>query len=702
MAWWIFKRRWHRKNATHPKKSPSPSPPDLESQLQEDSDVEGATSSHPKSTAKRQTANSNPNTQGDKDNDASHVQSKTLSITSHIPHAKSSTSSADDCSSPTRHTSTTSSSSRLLPPMPPTSPSVPTFSSIGNVLCPQGVDVTEKQLDDIQTDLSSAAHLLPMDIHIDRVNMDLESLLPIVISDEIEPAAILRLQQQQLQQQQKLAELPLKETKPSIPLPVSAIAMPSLRRPTFVSRRSTDSYSGNRPRMSISSSHPPPPPPPTIPPPAIPVSYPGKHVDNYRYQGGVSSEAVARLSIHDPNPGAQLEYIRGRHPRVSSENELYPPSSRSSSRRSISMDSSARWLEDQDAALSSKGRVSTSSQRSFQSIHPPPSTPPPPPPDAADLAQSLQSIQRRRHQKKPSQILSPCFFSHAESSSGIPSPSPLSPLSPPLSPLAIQVPRPSSRAFFQGPSSSSGRGTPGSATPGRASSESPVPRLTFPPKSSKTPVPAPQTPSQLQHRRTRSRSISQAETYGLTSNAFPTSSLVPEAPTSSTPVLKQETMASATQSYLLLRRPSLVLNNQHRQPSSMNHPAAFSEDLKVANSPASLVSTPVGSEPSPLAQRHRRRRSRSLNSWREHSSSSILSSSSTLEGPSHPEGSPMSEQEYSLGDQEKSNVGSVRDPDQELQAIIADARVIAAAKCAAIKAARDAARSRQSYPRIYG
>ncbi|KAG9324830.1 hypothetical protein KVV02_001575 [Mortierella alpina] len=597
MAWWIFKRRWHRKNATHPKKPTAPSHPDLESQLQEDSDVEGATTSHPKSTAKRQTASSNPNTQGDRDIDASNVHYMTPSLTHHIPQVKTnntpnandsdtSTRHASTASSPTRHTSTTSSSSRFLPPMPPSSPSVPTFSSIGNVLCPQGVDVVNRQPGDAHADSASTARLLPMDVHIDRVDMDLESLLPIVISDEIEPAAILRLQQQQLQlQQQKQVEVPLKETKPQ---PAAATATPSLRRPNFVSRKSTDSCSSSRPRMSTSSNHPPPPPPPTIPPPAIPVASPGKHTGNYCNQSRVSSEALAGPSLHDPTPNDQLAYTRGRHPRAPTETGSDHSSSEPSARRSISVDSSARWLQDQSRSTSPKGRVSTSSQRSFHSIHPPPSTPPPPPPDGADLSQSSQSIQRRRHQKKPSQILSPCFFALAESSSSLPALSPLSPLSPPLSPLAIQVPRPSSRALFHGPSSSSGRGTPGSATFGRASSESPVPRLTFTPKSSRTPTPAPQTPSQVQHRRARSRSISQAETYGLTSIAFPASSLVPEMATSPPLLpLKQETLASATQSYLLLRRPSLVLNSQQQQSSLMNPPAALSEYVKVASSPAS-------------------------------------------------------------------------------------------------------------------
>ncbi|KAF9944843.1 hypothetical protein BGZ72_001912 [Mortierella alpina] len=233
MAWWIFKKRWHRKNATHPKKPTSPSPPDLESQLQEDSDVEGATSTLPKSITKRQTASSNTNTQGDKHTDASNVHYKTNAPTIHIPNVKTSTPNTDDNNTSTRHTSTTSSSSQLLPPMPPTSPSVPTLSSIGNVLCPQGVDLIEKQPVDAHTESASAPRLLAMDVHIDRVNMDLEALLPIVISDEIEPAAILRLQQQQLQQQQMLAEIPLKETKPSMPLPASTIATPSLRRPAF-------------------------------------------------------------------------------------------------------------------------------------------------------------------------------------------------------------------------------------------------------------------------------------------------------------------------------------------------------------------------------------------------------------------------------------------------------------------------------------
>ncbi|KAF9963861.1 hypothetical protein BGZ70_007143, partial [Mortierella alpina] len=386
MAWWIFKRRLHRKNATHPKKPTEPSHLDLESQVQEDSDVEGAVTSHPKSTTKRHTASSNPNTQGDRNTDASNVHYKTTSLTSNIPHVKTSTLDADDSHAPTCQTSTTSSSSQFLPPMPPSSPSVPTFSSIGDVLRPQGVDVA-KHADDRLTDATSAARLLPMDIHIDRVDMDLESLLPIVISDEIEPAAILRLQEQlqrQQLQQQLQAYMPLTETKPSsVPQPVSAVATPSLRRPTFVSRKSTDSYSGGKPRMSTSSSHPPPPPPPTVPPPAIPVSN----------QSGMSSEALTGSSIRNPSPNSQLAYIRGRHPRASTETESYPSSSAESVRRSISMDSSARCVEDQDESMSPKGRASTSSQRSFQSMHPPPTTPPPPPPVGTDLSQSAQSIQ---------------------------------------------------------------------------------------------------------------------------------------------------------------------------------------------------------------------------------------------------------------------------------------------------------------------
>ncbi|CAO3570741.1 unnamed protein product [Mortierella alpina] len=703
MAWWIFKRRVHRKNATHPKKPEAPSYRDCESQVQEDSDVEGATTSHPKPTTKRHTASSNTNTQSDKNTNASNVHNKTTSLTSHIPHVKTGIPSQDDSNAPRRQTSTTSSSSQYLPPMPPASPSASTFRSMGNVLSPQGVDVVQ-HTDNRHTGATSAVRLLPMDIHIDRVDMDMESLLPIVISDEIEPAAILRLQQllerQQLEQQVQ-AEMPLKETAPSVLQPASAVATPSLRRPAFVSRKSTDSYSSGRPRMSTSSSHPPPPPPPTIPPPAIPVSVPGGHASNHRNHSDTSNEALAGPSIHDPSPSGQLAYIRGRHPRASTETESYSTSSAHNVRRSISIDSSARCVEDQDGSVSPKGRVSTSSQRSYQSMHPPPNTPPPPPPDATDLSQPTQSIQRRRHQKKPSQILSPCFFTIAESSSTLPAISalsPLSPLSPPLSPLAIQVPRPSSRSYVHGPSSSSGRGTPGSATYGRASNESPVPRLTYTPKSNKTPAPAPAPqvgPSQVQHRRARSRSISQAETCGLSSNVFPTPSVVSEAPTSAPSLpLKQEIMASATQSYLLLRRPSMVLNHQQQpQPlpfSSMNPAAA----------------APLESDPCHSSPKHRRRRSRSLSSGRDHSSSSLFSFSSTLEGLYHADEGSVSEERSSKGDDERfSSVGSVRDSDLELQSIIADARVIAAAKCAAIKAARESSSSRyrQSYyQKVYG
>ncbi|KAG0287592.1 hypothetical protein BGZ96_008486, partial [Linnemannia gamsii] len=264
------------------------------------------------------------------------------------------------------------------------------------------------------------------------VGTDLASLIPIVGNDETKPVVVQPAPPKQAQvAQEHKPDIPPACTHPSSTSATETedtprestdtiiLPVPVPRRPKITTRISTDSViQGGRARISIAY---PPPPPPTIPPPAIP--------SGGQEQGRVP-ESSYRSSVYSVS-----NHPAGRRPtntRASTESSRIP-----CSRRSVSMDA---------ASFTPDGR-----RLSRKVIIPPPSMPPPPvplpppppvhlptpssPPSTPVPSTSLPS--RRRHQRSPSQTLNTSLFDSSDRSA----------ISPPLSPLAIQIPRPSSRSF---------------------------------------------------------------------------------------------------------------------------------------------------------------------------------------------------------------------------------------------------------------
>ncbi|KAF9907657.1 hypothetical protein BX616_000359 [Lobosporangium transversale] len=342
----------------------------------------------------------------------------------------------------------------------------------------------------------------PTDCHIDMLDVDVETLMPIIISEEIHtpiPAPLIRsIQAQQpkntpqelmeLNEQQDRAMINKQsnDSSPNDPI-ISMLPImptPTPRRPPLVLRKSTDNHISGR----ISMSHLPPPPPPSVPPPAIPSTSSGS-------TDGISSEAMSRPNIHVTNANATTP-TRGQRPRALTESNA--------SIRSISLDSSNR--QEENSELHSKSKT--------KRVIMPPSNPPPASPSSStpmSAAKPQQSqipvhVRRKGHQKTPSQIMSTGFFASPERS-------PLSPLSPPHSPMTIQIPRKmqSSRSSFV---ATAGQPFPHHTTTNVLNlnrPDSPTAGLNNPSPTSVSQQGAVVKSNKLQYRRAKSKSISQAE-----------------------------------------------------------------------------------------------------------------------------------------------------------------------------------------------
>ncbi|KAG0084251.1 hypothetical protein BGZ92_010072 [Podila epicladia] len=493
------------------------------------------------------------------------------------------------------------------------------------------------------------------DVHIDMVSLDLEKLMPIVISEELQlpgearPAAQSTPTTINIAPPVALPQIPIEpSTLVARPQPVHSTTevtpSPIPRRPSMMSRKSTDSV---RSRVG-STCHPPPPPPPSIPLPALPMAYPG----------GVDA--------------------RGRRSTASSSNRGSTPS-----RRSISLESATRWARD----LGSDSN-NTSARNSHESFSKGCSTPSSPPSSVASSSPAFRQLaripSRSRHQRCPSQILGTQFFASPEQVPTSPPPQHRRPISPPVAPLTVQIPRTSSRpihTYFGGPQHQptfTAPAQPESPTIGSFET-SPVASPTssiiaeLPSIASRTSSLRPSyvgstggypTPSQ----RSRSRSISQSSSEidrvalpGATGAAAGTCSL-PPVPLMPSLLGDHLPPPPPSHSFLLRRYPSLL---QHR-PSS-----------------GSLSSMDQDDNDDILDPSRKKRRSMSVDSagrW----------ISSQRGGGSSCSVSPVPGQDHHAEDSDP-----LARQDQEVQAIIADAIAIAQAKSAAVQAARQSTWYRQ-------
>ncbi|KAG0250870.1 hypothetical protein BG011_008028 [Mortierella polycephala] len=295
------------------------------------------------------------------------------------------------------------------------------------------------------------------------------------------------------------------------------------------------------------------------------------------------------------------------------------------------------------------------SSRSSKRVIQPPSTPPP----VAMLQQQkqIQSPVHRRHQRTPSQILSTGFFA-------TPDRAPLSPLSPPLSPLTVQVPRPSSRSYQTSLSNSVYYPTSNSRSDSPTAGSNPNPRPSAPMR--------PKAQNQAHDQQARGKNIGQAENHRIAISSAASS-------TSSSPT-PGSTAQKAPQSYLLLRRPSLV----QRQSSGSIEGSASSSPSGPSQFPSRFEDGSDLPDDENLLQKQRR--SMSLDSWMRSNTQPqppTLGTERRFEHRTNHENNVVMEREE--------NMIPSRDPDQELQAIIADAIAIVAAKTAAMEAARQSA-----------
>lgn len=497
------------------------------------------------------------------------------------------------------------------------------------------------------------------DVHIDMVSLDLEKLMPIVISEELQlpgearPAAPTTPTTINTTPRVAPPQIPIEPSTP-VPRPQSVhfatevIPSPILRRPSMMSRKSTDSV---RSRVG-STCHPPPPPPPSIPLPALPMAYPG----------GVD--------------------VRGGRSTASSSNRGSTPS-----RRSISLESATRWAR--EVGSDSNNTSARNSQESFLKGCSTPSSPP------SSVASSSPAFQqharmpsRSRHQRCPSQIMGTQFFASPEQVPTSPPPQHRQPISPPVAPLTVQIPRTSSRSihtYFGGPQQQptfTAPAQPESPTIGSFET-SPVVSPTssiiaeLPPSiASRTSSLRPShlgsnggylTPSQ----RSRSRSISQPSPeihrVALPGATAGTSSLSPPSMPSMPSMLGDHLPPPPpSHSFLLRRYPSLL---QHR-PSS-----------------GSLSSMDQDDNDDVLDPLRRKRRSMSVDS------TGMWTSSQRGGGGG---GSSCSVSPVPSGqDHHAEDSDPLARQDHEVQAIIADAIAIAQARSAAVQAARQSTWYRQ-------
>ncbi|KAG0381204.1 hypothetical protein BGX24_006576 [Mortierella sp. AD032] len=552
-------------------------------------------------------------------------------------------------------------------------------------------------------------------IHIDMTTLD--TLMPIAVSDEIKPAI-------QPQQQEKVVQDASKSLaciQPATTVTAAATATtehkprastdtimptPVLRRPKLTVRRSTDSFiQGGRARISMCL--PPPPPPPTIPPPAIPIINPG----DSGYGGGrgrVSTESSScQSSIYSTHPTA------GRRTRSSTESSRV-----AYSRRSVSM----------DASSAGDGRRLSRRVILPPTIPPPPVPLPPPPPipvpvptpsptsSVPSTPTNVQQFQpqqhvapppRRRHQRNPSQILNTSLFDSSDRSA----------ISPPLSPLTIQIPRPSSRSF-QSLLTINTQLTAENVQQ-YLQQQQPAPLEIAKPDSPTDSVaaPSPRTTSLYHSPRSRRKSTSQIETHRI---MIPPSAANMTSPTSSTfsppvpPLPPVPAMPTLFESYLPSSPSSTTSSSQScismKRPSLSHQMSSSSLDsTRTDNTASTSVNARIdihhyhhhyhdnndnGADDSHRYQYHHNYhdgRHSAEPKKRQQQKQQRRRSMSLPSSPCSPSSSNQveSKEDFASAISGTSNTTTaIATKDQELQAIIADAIAIAAAKTAAIESAR--------------
>ncbi|KAG0358571.1 hypothetical protein BGZ54_010362 [Gamsiella multidivaricata] len=404
-------------------------------------------------------------------------------------------------------------------------------------------------------------------------------------------------------------------------------------------------------------SHLPPLPPPSTPPPIIPRTHPSNLSED---RGRVSAESSNRSSIYSAVPSTAN--TRGRKSRTSTESLL---SAASSARRSTSLDS-INLREDylsHNARLKGNNSPSgTGPQMTSKKLTLPLGTPPP-----NSVVKSLYQPQqytesvhaRRKRPKSPSQLLSTGYFAPSDRST-------LSPLSPPLSPLAVQVPRNtlprSSTQLMHSTTANQGVDRPDSPTTG----------FNHQPTSPVQAQPAPtgawaKAQLQPQSRRTSSKNITQAESHRImipsSSSSLrplsPAGRSTPPTPTRLADHLPPFPSGIHPSQYVHLKRPSLS-HHQQMYPNSWDgtRPATATPTTGTSNAVFGSTSASALEE---------QRRSMSSEYWMHHSMPTSPSYSNSL--------------------------GGEAESDLDVQRIIANALSIAAAKSAAVDAARHSSSS---------
>ncbi|KAF9917340.1 hypothetical protein FBU30_000798 [Linnemannia zychae] len=544
--------------------------------------------------------------------------------------------------------------------LPPTSPPRSCLSSpiqASALAIPKSISILIPETKLIQDQKECDEQQSSNHVEIDMNKMDAEAHILVDNSDEIKSVNI------PTQQEQRHVRIPISssatETEPDPRISTDTI-MPTVvpRKPKLVSRKSTDSViQSSRGRISMCNL--PPPPPPTIPPPAIPISNSGD--SNCGGLGRISHESSNRSSIYS-------NYPSGRRTRSSTESSQNPHS-----RNSANFDSSANTVD---------GRR-LSRRIIYPPNTPPPPTPPPPPPPVfvsvpiPALTQHQHSTvpPRRRHHRNSSQILSTSLFDKSDRSA----------ISPPLSPLTVQIPRPSSRSFQS------------LLTINTQLTAENVQQYIHQPQKPALEICKPDSPTDsifAVSPRSRRRSSSQVETHRIMIPQSPnnaTASLsfsvppVPPIPAKTTSLADHlPSSPSSPHSNSFYKRP--VLSHQQSSSSLDNTQTdAFSLSANVIrryNEPKDGLhnyhyydsrSHSPEAKKCHQQQKQYRRRSMSLPTSPTNSSSKTESSSSSAPCDS-------------------SDVSRAASPsmtkDQELQAIIADAIAIAQAKSAAIETAR--------------
>ncbi|KAG0297165.1 hypothetical protein BGZ97_004335, partial [Linnemannia gamsii] len=573
------------------------------------------------------------------------------------------------------------------PPIIPVNPrSQPPTASTQSISIPMP-ETPDKQ---IVEDVESVKH---SHIQIDMVGTDLASLMPIVVSNEIKPVVV--QPSPQVAQEYKPDVLPActqsasatetedapRESTDTIILPV-----PVPRRPKIATRISTDSViQGGRARISIA--YPPPPPPPTIPPPAIP--------SGGQEPGRVSAESSNRSSVYSVS-----NHPTGRRPtntRTSTENSRIP-----CSRRSVSMDA---------ASFTPDGRRLSRKLIILPPSMPPPVPLPPPPPvhlptpssPSSTPVPSTPSPSRRRHQRNPSQTLNTSLFDSSDRSA----------ISPPLSPLTIQIPRPSSRSF-QSLLTINTQLTVENVQQ-YLQQQQPQPLEICKPDSPTDSIFAvsPRTSSLHHTPRSRSKSATHLETQRI---MIPPSPATPPAASSSfsPPVPPVPTMPSSLADHLPLSSPRSTSSQSytsHKQPSLSHQQSSSSLDSARPNATTTTLvhgdqhhdyqhyERGAYSPESKKRHNQKQHRRRSMSAPTSPSSPTPSLSSSPPSSSRHQRESSTSPSGRRSKEEDSVRTASVSPSsmnmnkgssakDQELQAIIADAIAIAAAKTAAIETAR--------------